>query len=70
MFLGGQAVFYTLAVLGGRISGPIGKAAYLPRFLWDANVAAVHGMARIITGRQTPLWDRVARREEPLEPAS
>lgn len=70
VLFGGQAAFYTLAGLGGRISGPIGKAAYLPRFLWDANVAAVRGMSRILTGRQTPLWDRVARREEPLEPAS
>jgi len=70
VFFGAQVIFYLLAALGGRISGPIGKAAYLPRFLWDANVAAVRGMARILTGRQTPLWDRVARREEPLEPTS
>jgi len=60
-----QAVFYMLVALGGRISGPLGKAAYVPRFLWDSNVAAVRGMARIVSGRQSPLWDRVARREEP-----
>lgn len=40
----------------------------MPRFLRDANVAAVRGMSRILTGRQTPLWDGAARREEPLEP--
>jgi cellulose synthase/poly-beta-1,6-N-acetylglucosamine synthase-like glycosyltransferase len=61
-----QAVFYLLAALGGRVSGILGKVTYLPRFLWDSNVAAVQGMARLLSGRQTVLWERVARREEPL----
>lgn len=62
-----QAAFYLLALAGGRVSGVLGKVAYLPRFLWDSNVAAVRGMARLISGRQTVLWERVARREEQLE---
>jgi len=65
-----QAVFYLLVVVGGRTTGPLGKVAYIPRFLWDSNVAAARGMARILSGRQTALWDRVARRDEPLEPAA
>ncbi|MCB2223814.1 MAG: glycosyltransferase family 2 protein [Actinobacteria bacterium] len=65
-----QAAFYLLAAAGNRLTGPLGKVAYIPRFLWDSNVAAVRGAARILRGRQTPLWDRVARRPEPLEPVS
>jgi cellulose synthase/poly-beta-1,6-N-acetylglucosamine synthase-like glycosyltransferase len=61
-----QALFYLLAFAGGRATGLLGKVAYLPRFLWDSNVAAVQGMARLLSGRQTVLWERVARREEPM----
>jgi len=61
----GQGAFYILAAVGGRLSGPLGKVAYVPRFLWDSNLAAARGMARAATGKQTPLWERVARREEP-----
>ena len=70
VLLGGRAVFYTPAALGGRISGPIRKSAHVPRFLWGANMAAVRGMSRILTRRQAPLWDRVPRCEESLEPAA
>lgn len=63
ILFGAQAAFYLLAGFGIRVGGRLGKVAYLPRFLWDSNVAAVRGWARILTGRQTPLWDRVARRE-------
>ncbi|MBU1227647.1 MAG: glycosyltransferase family 2 protein [Actinobacteria bacterium] len=60
-----QAVFYGLAAVGERVRGPLAGIAYLPRFLWDSNVAAVRGMARLLSGRQSVLWDRVARRQEP-----
>ena len=65
-----QALFYALAFVGGRATGLLGKAAYVPRFLWDSNVAAVRGAARMLSGRQTALWDRVARREDTIEPAT
>lgn len=65
-----QAAFYVLALLGGRATGVLGKIAYVPRFLWDSNIAAVRGFALTLSGNQTPLWDRVARRQEPTGPAA
>ncbi|MCJ7727011.1 MAG: glycosyltransferase family 2 protein, partial [Acidimicrobiia bacterium] len=65
-----EAAFCVLALAGSRATGLLGKISYVPRFLWDSNVAAVRGMARILSGNQTPLWDRVARRHEPAEPTA
>lgn len=69
VLLAAQACFYGLAATGDRLSGRLGKVAYLPRFLWNSNLAAVRGMARVLSGNQTPLWDKVARRDE-LEESS
>jgi len=60
----GQIGFYLLAAAGEHLGGTLSKVAYVPRFLWNANVAAVRGMARVLSGRQTPLWTKVARRDE------
>jgi hypothetical protein len=62
-----QLAGYGLAAIGPRLDGTLGRVAYLPRFLWDSNVAAVRGLARLASGRQSPLWVRVTRREAPSE---
>ena len=46
-----------------QIPGPIGKVAFVPRFLLNANWASLRGLARHLSGGQTPLWEKVARRE-------
>jgi hypothetical protein len=60
---GGQAAFYALAAVGHRLGGPLGKAAYVPRFLVDSNLAALRGLARHLRGGQSANWERVGRRE-------
>jgi cellulose synthase/poly-beta-1,6-N-acetylglucosamine synthase-like glycosyltransferase len=60
---GGQAAFYALAAVGHRLGGPIGKVAYVPRFLVDSNAAALRGLARHLRGGQSANWERVGRRE-------
>jgi cellulose synthase/poly-beta-1,6-N-acetylglucosamine synthase-like glycosyltransferase len=62
----GQIVFYGLAFAGHRLTGRIGKIAFVPRFLVNANWAALQGLKRHLSGKQTPLWDKVARREDSL----
>ena len=66
MLLLAQAAFYALAWLGNRTGhdGKLGKALYVPAFLLNSNLAAVIGLYRFATGRQTNLWQR-ARRLEP-----
>jgi biofilm PGA synthesis N-glycosyltransferase PgaC len=63
--LGLQAAFYALAWIGRFISrGTIaGKLLYLPTFLVNSNLAAVIGLYRYLTGRQSAVWQRVRRRE-------
>ena len=58
-----QIGFHGLALAGDRLTGPIGKAAFVPRFLLNANWASLRGLARHLSGTQTPLWEKVARRE-------
>lgn len=58
-----QIAFYGLALAGARLTGPIGKVAFVPRFLLNANWASLRGLARHLSGGQTPLWEKVARRE-------
>ena len=65
-----QGGFCLLAALGDRLTGPLGKIAAVPRFLWNSNLAAVRGLLLVPRGRSTPMWDRVERREEPLEQAA
>jgi len=66
-----QAIFYALAWLGGIIHrndslsrSKIGKLLYLPAFLVNSNLSAVSGLYRFLSGQQTALWQRVARRED------
>ena len=70
IFLGLQLVFYGLAGLGSyfqrqsRKASGLQKILYLPAYLVNSNLAAVSGLALYLSGRQTNLWQRVARREE------
>jgi hypothetical protein len=64
VFLALQGAFYVAALLpkaGLRLSGPVGRLLYLPSFLLDSNVAALLGLFRYMTGRQSALWQRVPR---------
>lgn len=63
VFLGLQIVFYLLAWLGMAFKpkGLLGKVIYLPTFLVNSNYAALLGMFRYMTGRQTTLWKKVSR---------
>jgi len=66
-WLGLQVLFYGLAWLGNRleqtrnVSG-LAKLLYLPAYLVNSNLAAVSGLILYLSGRQTNLWQRVARR--------
>lgn len=64
MLLGAELAFYGLALVGNmtRRSGRIGKVLYLPAFLLNSNAAAVIGLWRFLTRRQTTLWKRVNHR--------
>jgi hypothetical protein len=66
LLLSGQAVFYALAWFARRTEGDgrVARLAYLPTFLVNSNLAALTGFSRILTRRQTTLWQRAARREE------
>jgi hypothetical protein len=58
-----QAAFYLIAWMGGRTErrGRLGKVLYIPSFLVSSNLAALVGLYRHLTRRQTPNWRRVAR---------
>jgi poly-beta-1,6-N-acetyl-D-glucosamine synthase len=66
LFMGFQILFYLAALAGSRIekSTRLGKLLYLPTFLVNSNFAALAGLFRFLTGRQTALWKRVRRQEE------
>ncbi len=65
-----QGVFYALAGWGiwkppsTRKASTLEKILYLPAYLVNSNLAALSGLALYLTGRQTNLWQRVARRED------
>lgn len=61
-----QIVFYLLALLGQRLpqSGMVGKLLYLPSFLVSSNWAALIGLMRHLTKRQTTLWQRAPRSQQ------
>ena len=63
IFFGLQAAFYLLAFIGGkrRLSGPWGKALYLPAFLINSNLAALRGLGGYLTHRQTAVWKKALR---------
>jgi cellulose synthase/poly-beta-1,6-N-acetylglucosamine synthase-like glycosyltransferase len=65
IILGLQGMFYGLAWLGnwGSFPGKLGHLLYLPTFLVNSNLAAMAGLFRFLSGRQTPLWKRATRRE-------
>ena len=56
-----QVLFYTLASLPIERKGVLGKLLYLPTFLLNSNKAALMGLYRFITKRQSTLWKRVPR---------
>lgn len=62
-----QMAFYSLAWIGNYIehNSSIGKLLYLPTFLVNSNGAAIIGLYRFLTKRQTTLWQRVPRPESP-----
>ncbi|MCB0036199.1 MAG: glycosyltransferase, partial [Anaerolineales bacterium] len=66
LFLALQVTFYALAWLGNQLSleGKLGKLLYLPTFLVNSNRAALIGLYRMVTKRQSTLWQRAQRREE------
>lgn len=66
ILLGIQIFFYLLAALGQwwKRGGLIGKLLYLPTFLVGSNWAALVGLARFLTKRQTTLWQRAKRRPQ------
>jgi poly-beta-1,6-N-acetyl-D-glucosamine synthase len=61
LFLTLQLVFYSLALLGKRHKqmGPLGKLLYLPTFLFNSNMAALFGLYRYMSNRQTVMWKKV-----------
>jgi biofilm PGA synthesis N-glycosyltransferase PgaC len=65
IILGLQVIFYVLAWLGGHVTRTSlpGKLLYVPTFLVNSNLAALIGLYRFVTRRQTTLWQRAQRRE-------
>lgn len=66
LFLFLQSLFYLSAWLGAQTDGKgrISKILYLPTFLVNSNMAALYGLVRYLTGKQTARWQRVNRRED------
>jgi len=61
LFLILQVLFYVLALLPIERKGAIGKMLYLPTFLLNSNKAALIGLYRFVSKRQSTLWKRVPR---------
>lgn len=61
-----QLAFFGLAWLGNRMERTANRRLpfylYLPTFLFNSNWAALVGLYRFLTRRQTVLWQRLARR--------
>lgn len=57
-----QISFYLLALFGEKINKmPLGRWHYIPAFLLNSNKAALYGLLRFLTGKQTTQWKRVRR---------
>lgn len=58
-----QLGFYFTAVFGMKykVGGWIGKAVYLPTFLVNSNLAALLGLYRFISSKQSVVWNKVTR---------
>jgi poly-beta-1,6-N-acetyl-D-glucosamine synthase len=59
-----QISFYVIAILGGRLekmnAGWL-RIFYLPTFLLNSNLAALMGMFRYFSGKQTALWVKTSK---------
>lgn len=68
LLLGVQIIFYLLAALGQwrQWGGLMGKLLYLPTFLVNSNWAALVGLARFLSKRQTTLWQRAQRPQQDM----
>jgi cellulose synthase/poly-beta-1,6-N-acetylglucosamine synthase-like glycosyltransferase len=62
IFFCAQMIFYSIAFIGirYRIKGLPGKILYIPTFLVNSNLAAVRGLYRYLTNRQSVTWNRVS----------
>lgn len=66
IMLGLQAAFYIAAVVGGQLERRNARWLrwlYLPTFLLNSNWAALKGLYRFVTGKQTTRWAKAIRRE-------
>ena len=65
LMFGSQIIFYSAAAISGHTKqhSRISKVIYLARFLVNSNLAALIGLYRFATKQQTPLWQRVKRRD-------
>ncbi|NWF65644.1 MAG: glycosyltransferase family 2 protein [Chloroflexi bacterium] len=63
VFLVLQMLFYSLAWFGRSFKsrGFVGKLIYIPVFLVNSNLAALQGLFRYLTSRQSVMWKKVAR---------
>ncbi|MEM7116462.1 MAG: glycosyltransferase family 2 protein [Chloroflexota bacterium] len=64
-----QIIFYSLAWVGQNLRprGILGMMLYLPTFMVNSNTAALVGLYRFLTGKQSTLWKRVARRADSFD---
>lgn len=64
-----QVIFYSLAWVGQNVKkkGVVGILLYLPTFMVNSNTAALIGLYRFLTGKQSTLWDRVQRRADSFD---
>ena len=65
--LGAQVVAYVLATVGWVFAerGIKWRPAFVPFYFTYMNITALRGMVRWMRGRQTPLWPKIARSQEP-----
>jgi hypothetical protein len=58
-----QIVFYLMAWVGMKVKrrGWVGKLLYLPTFLVNSNLAAILGLYRFLSAKQTVVWKKAAR---------
>lgn len=63
IFFVAQLIFYLFAWIGlkRKFPGLIGKLLYVPVFLVNSNLAALQGLYRFLTSRQTVLWKKAER---------
>jgi len=61
-----QLFFYLLALVAPRMKNMrlVGKILYLPTFFINSNYAALMGLFRFLTGKQSVLWERVSRKND------